>query len=108
MSALRSGRKPEDILPGPMPVPCETTRFKNLDKGGKVLLKELVTDAVTKYWKEYRQIPCPESFSELRKHLIEKYDQECGVLLKDEVELKNYLQTYTIATINKLLKEEIR
>ena len=28
-------------------------------------------------------------------------------LLKDDAELKNYFQTHTITTINKLLKEEI-
>lgn len=106
MSALRSGKKPEEILPEPMPIARETTRFKNLDKDEKALLKGLVTDAVTEYWLEHRQIPCAESFSKLRKHIIETYDEECGILLKDEVELKNYLLTNMIATINRLLKSE--
>lgn len=70
------------------------------------MLKELITDAVTEYWQEHRQIPYSESFSVLRKHIIENYDDECDILLKDEVEFKNYLLTYMIATINRLLKSE--
>lgn len=106
MSALRSGKKPEDILSEPMPTARETTRFKNLDKDEKSVLKELVTDVVTEYWQEHRQIPHSESFSVLRKHIIETYDEERCILLKDEVEFKNYLLAYMIATINRLLKSE--
>lgn len=93
-------------MPDPMPIARETTRFKNLDKDGKALLKGLATDAVTEYWLEHRQIPCAESFSKLRKHIIETYDEECGILLKDEVDLKNYLLTNMIAAINRELQSE--
>lgn len=106
MSALRSGKKPEDILSEPMLIVRETARFKNLDKEEKSVLKELVTDAVTEYWRKHRQIPCAENLSELRKHIIETYDEEYGILLKDEVDLKNYLLTNMIATINRELKSE--
>jgi len=88
MSAMRSGKNPEDILPEPLPVNRETTRFK------------------TEYWHENRQIPFAESFSELKKYIIGTYDEEYGILLKDDAELKTYFQTHTITTINKLLKEE--
>lgn len=108
MSAIRSGKKPEDILTEPIPMPHETTRFKNLDKDGKAILKAFIVDAVTEYWQEHRQIPFSESFSELKRYIIETYDEERGILLKDEVELNNYLQTYMITTINKLLKTETR
>ncbi len=70
------------------------------------VLKAFITDAVIEYWQEYRQIPYSERFSILKKYIIEAYDEECGILLKDEVELKNYLQPHTITTINRLLKEE--
>lgn len=107
MSTMRSGKSPEDILSEPIPTARETTRFKNLDKDEKSVLKELVTDAVTEYWQEHRQIPCSESLSELKKHIIATYDDECGTLLKDEVEFKNYLLSNMIATINRLLKSEV-
>ena len=96
MSAMRSGKNPEDILPEPLPVSRETTRFKKL----------FITESVTEYWQENRQIPFAESFSELKKYIIGTYDEECGILLKDDAELKTYFQTHTITTINKLLKEE--
>ena len=43
---------------------------------------------------------------ELKKYIIGTYDDEYGILLKDDAELKTYFQTHTITTINKLLKEE--
>ena len=84
----------------------ETTRFKKLDKEGKAVLKAFISEVVTEYWQENRQIPFAESFSELKKYIIGTYDEECGILLKDDAELKTYFQTHTITTINKLLKEE--
>ncbi|MEG1660789.1 MAG: hypothetical protein RR304_09540 [Bacteroides sp.] len=108
MSAMKSGKKIEDIdfLPEPMPVSRETTRFKKLDKDGKAFLKTLIVDVSTGYWQEKRQIPFAESLSKIRNRIIEAYDEECGILLKDDVELKNYLHDNMIVTINKLLKAE--
>ena len=104
---MRNGKNPEDILPEPLPVSRETTRFKKLDKEEKAVLKAFVTEATTEYWQENRKRTFAESFSELKKYIIGTYDEECGILLKDDTELKNYFQTHTITTINKLLKEEI-
>lgn len=108
MSAMRHGENPVDILPEPSSVSRETTRFKKLDKEEKSVLKAFIVKVVTEYWQENRQIPFADSFSELKKCIVRTYDEECGRLLKDDVELKNYLQTYTITTINKLLKEEVQ
>lgn len=104
---MRNGKNPEDILPEPLPVSRETTRFKKLDKEEKAVLKAFITETITEYWQENRQIPFADGFSELKKYIIGTYDEECGILLKDDVELKNYFQIHTITTINKLLKEEI-
>ncbi len=103
---MRSGKNPEDILPEPLPVNRETTRFKKLGKEEKAVLKAFISEVVTEYWQENRQIPFAESFSELKKYIIGTYDEECGILLKDDAELKTYFQTHTVTTINKLLKEE--
>ena len=107
MSAMRSGKNPEDIFPEPLPVNRETIRFNKLGKEEKAVLKAFITEATTEYWQENRQIPFADSFSELKKYIIGTYDEECGILLKDDAELKNYFQPHTITTINKLLKEEI-
>ena len=107
MSAMCSGKNPEDIFPEPLPVNRETIRFNKLGKEEKAVLKAFITEATTEYWQKNRQIPFADSFSELKKYIIGTYDEECGILLKDDAELKNYFQTHTITTINKLLKEEI-
>ncbi len=36
------------------------------------------------------RVPFAESFSELKKYIIGTYDEECGILLKDDAELKTY------------------
>ena len=78
---MRNGKNPEDILPEPLPVSRETTRFKKLDKEEKAVLKAFVTEATTEYWQENRQIPFAESFSVLKKYIIGTYDEECVILL---------------------------
>ena len=70
------------------------------------VLKAFITESVTEYWQENRQILFAESFSELKKYIIGTYDEECGILLKDDAELRTYFQTQMITTINRLLKEE--
>lgn len=107
MSIMRSGKTIEDdVLTESLPVNRETTRFKKLDKDGKDILKAIIIDVATEYWQENRQIPFAESFSRLKRCVIETYDEECGILLKDDTELKEYLNTHTIVTINKLLIAE--
>ena len=88
MSAMRSGKNPEDIFPEPLPVNRETIRFNKLGKEEKAVLKAFITEATTEYWQENRQIPFADSFSELKKYIIGTYDEECGILLKDDAELK--------------------
>lgn len=66
MSAMRSGKNPEDIFPEPLPVNRETIRFNKLGKEEKAVLKAFITEATTEYWQENRQIPFADSFSELK------------------------------------------
>lgn len=107
-SAVRNGNQIEnnDILPELMPVNRETTRFKKLDKAGKAILKTFMVEVVTGYWQENRQIPFAESLSGIKKDIIETYDEECGILLKDDTELKEYLYSNMIVTLNRLIKAE--
>lgn len=107
MSDRKSGKKTDfDTLPEPLPIIRETTRFKKLDKEGKNILKSLIIDVVTEYWQENRQIPFAESLSEIKKYIIATYDEEYGILLKDDEDLKICLHSNMIVTLNKLLKAE--
>lgn len=89
-----------------MPIFCEDKRFKKLDKNEKTALKMLTNDIVQEYWIENRQIPFSESLSEIRKRIIRLYMENYEIRLKDDIELKNYIQVHTIGTINRLLKNE--
>lgn len=107
MSALKSGNNVDiDTLPEPLPASRETTRFKKLSKEEKLALKAFIVEAVTEYWQKNRQIPFAESLSKMQKYIIETYDEECGILLKDDTELKVYLHANMTVTLNKLLKAE--
>ena len=44
--------------------------------------------------------------SKLRTRLLRIFAEEYSILLKDDTELKNYLLTLAITTINKHLKSE--
>ena len=89
MSAMRSGKNPEDIFPEPLPVNRETIRFNKLGKEEKAVLKAFITEVTTEYWQENRQIPFADSFSELKKYIIETYDEECGILAQEKVPTKS-------------------
>lgn len=89
-----------------MPIFCEDKSFKKLDKNEKSVLKMLTNDIVQEYWIENRQIPFSESLSEVRKRIIRLYMENYEIRLKDDIELKNYIQVHTIGTINRLLKNE--
>lgn len=107
MSAIKSDKERDvDMLPKPLPINRETTRFKKLDKEDKSILKSFIISVTTEYWQENRQIPFAESLSEIKKYIIATYDEECGILLKDDEELKNFLYSNMIVTLNKLLKAE--
>ena len=83
MSAMRSGKNPEDILPEPLPVNRETTRFKKLDKEGKSVLKG------------YRLLPVPEN-PKLRDSLADKSLAELTRLLSTYRKLHNSTDVDTV------------
>lgn len=51
-------------------------------------------------------LPIGEEMSKLRTRLLRMFAEEYSILLKDDTELKNYLLTLAITTINKHLKSE--
>lgn len=91
-----------------MPIFYEDKSFKKLDKDEKTALKILINDIIQEYWIEKRQIPFSETLSEVRNRIIRLYMENYEIRLKDDIELKNYIQAHTIGTINKLLKYEIK
>ena len=68
--------------------------------------KSMFVSAVTVYWDENRLIPFGEDMADIRKWMLEAFAEEYGILLKEDSELKNYLMTLAISTLNKLLKAE--
>lgn len=89
-------------------IPAEKKSFKKLDRDEKAVIKDFIVDAVTAYWQEKRQIPVGESLAAIRNTLIRLYLEEYQVMLKEDIELKNYLRDNALSTINKLLKAEKR
>ena len=66
----------------------------------------MFVSAVTSYWNENRLIPFGEDMADIRKWMLEAFAEEYGILMKEDSELKNYLMTLVISTLNKLLKAE--
>ncbi len=97
---------PADMMPYNEPPISEQIRFKKLGKEMKSEFKWLVSSVVIEYWQENRQIPFGEEMSKLRTRLLRMFAEEYSILLEDDTELKNYLLTLAITTINKHLKSE--
>ena len=81
--------------------------FKKLDKEEKAVLKAFCLRSHDRILAGKQTDTVCRKFLRIKKYIIGTFDEECGILLKDDAELKNYFQTHTITTINKLLKEEI-
>mgnify|MGYP000775852847 CR=1 FL=1 len=97
---------PVAMLPYSEPSITEQTRFKKLGKEMKTEFKWLAASITVEFWEENRQIPFGEEMSKLRTRLLRMFAEEYSILLKDDTELKNYLLTLAITTINKHLKSE--
>ena len=95
---------PIAMMPYSDPPITEQTRFKKLGKEMKAEFKWLAASVTVEYWEDKRQIPFGEEMSKLRIRLLRMFAEEYGILLKEDTELKNYLLTLVIATINKQLK----
>ena len=105
-SGLMSVYDPIAMLPYSEPSIAERTRFKKLSKEQRAAFKALAVSAATDYWEAERQIPFGEDMADIRKWLVETFAEDYGILLKEDTELKNYLQNIIIPTLNKLLKAE--
>lgn len=99
---------PADIMPYNEPPISEQIRFKKLGKEMKSEFKWLVSSVVIEYWQENRQIPFGEEMSKLRTRLLRMFAEEYSILLKDDTELKNYLLTLAITTINSISNLRIK
>ena len=97
---------PVAMLPYSEPSITEPTRFKKLGKEMKTEFKWLAASITVEFWEENRQIPFGEEMSKLRTRLVRMFAEEYRIQLKEDSELKDYLQTLVINTINKQLKLE--
>ena len=97
---------PVAMLPYSEPSITEQTRFKKLGKEMKTEFKWLAASITVEFWEENRQIPFGEEMSKLRTRLVRMFAEEYRIQLKEDSELKDYLQTLVINTINKQLKLE--
>ena len=103
---LVSAYDPVSVMPYSEPPITERTRYKKLNAEQKVAFKSMLVSAVISYWNENRLIPFGEDMADMRKWLVEAFAEEYGILLKEDSELKSYLMTLVISTLNKLLKAE--
>lgn len=97
---------PANMMPYSETPITEQTRFKKLGKEMKTEFKWLASSVVIEYWQENRQIPFGDEMSKFRTRLVRMFAEEYSILLKEDIELKNYLLTLVVTTINKQLKSE--
>ncbi len=79
-------------------------KYGKLNKEEKTALKELWVEIVARYWNEELLIPFGEVYSQLKRELLEIFEEEVAVALKDDIDLKTVLNNTMIVTINKQLR----
>lgn len=94
---------PVAMMPPPI---IEQTRFKKLNKELKAEFKWMAVSLIVEHWEEKRQIPFGEEMSKFRVRLLRMFAEEHGISLKEDTELKDYLLTLVVITINKQLNSE--
>lgn len=94
---------PVAMMPPPI---IEQTRFKKLNKELKAEFKWMAASLIMEHWEEKRQIPFGEEMSKFRVRLLRMFAEEHGISLKEDTELKDYLLTLVVITINKQLNSE--
>ena len=97
---------PVAMMPYSESLPTEQTRFKKLNKELKAEFKWMAASLIMEHWEEKRQIPFGEEMSKFRVRLLRMFAEEHGISLKEDTELKDYLLTLVVTTINKQLKSE--
>ena len=105
-NAVPQAQKREIVLADACCRNCERRSLQKLNPKEKTILKDLIFDIVREYWQEKRQIPFGVDLSDIKKHIIRTYSEECAVDVKDDTALKEYLHTQMISVLNKLLKAE--
>lgn len=88
------------------PTIIEQTRFKKLNKELEAEFKWMAVSLIVEHWEEKRQIPFGEEMSKFRVRLLIMFAEEHGISLKEDTELKDYLLTLVVITINKQLNSE--
>lgn len=97
---------PVAMMPYSESLPIEQTRFKKLNKELKAEFKWMAVSLIVEHWEEKRQIPFGEEMSKFRVRLLRMFAEEHGISLKEDTELKDYLLTLVVITINKQLNSE--
>lgn len=84
----------------------ERLTFKKLSPDARKMLRSVMTEIITGYWNEYRQIPSGETAKNLRQETIMEVYRITDEYAKDSIELRHYLLDCIISTINKELQKE--
>lgn len=103
---LMSVYDPIAMMPYSKPLITERTRYKKLNAEQKSVFKSMAVSAIVEFWNANRLIPFGEDMADIRKWLVEAFAEEYGILLKEDSELKSFLMTLVISTLNKQLKAE--
>lgn len=93
------------VIPGETEF-VEWQRLRKLSKDTKSILREYMTNLVEDYWNERHLIPADADLKRLRSEVLQMMLYDMRIYLKDDKDVKPYLDGCVVPTINKLLKKE--
>ena len=93
------------VIPGETEF-VERQRLSKLNKDTKNMLREYIVSLVESYWDERHLIPADADLKRLRSEALRMMLYDMRIYLKDNKDVKPFLDGCVVPTINKLLKKE--
>ena len=88
-----------------MPVFSEKKKFTELDTSEKTLLRDYICSQIDEHWTLSGKVLTEIELVEIKKRMIAVFEQECHIILKNDVTLRQFFHDNATSIINTLQKK---
>ena len=87
------------------PVFSEKKKFTELDMQEKAFIRDYIRSEIIEYWKLSDKTLNENVLIEIRKRMMEVFEEECDIILKNDATLRQFFHDNATSIINKLQKK---
>ena len=88
-----------------IPVFSEKKKFTELNKQEKTLLKNYIYSEIIEHWQLLGKRLNENELIEVKKRMIGVFEEECNIILKNDVTLRQFFHDNATSIINKMQKK---